>query len=148
MLARSRFAVERTDRLGRTLEPRVGGIDDRLGHDRYHALLDPLAAQLVVQSLADLIPDRALGIGATTVQWHLVQHLLGKLGAQQDEADLGTVTVCNDDTVPLGNDIGDAITGLATGPVLIENRRVLGILDQGVSTNCNDHQLLHGSPHS
>jgi len=134
------------DRFRGVLESRVVRVDHRLRHNRGHGLVDPAAPQLVAQGLADLIADGTLGVGATAVQRYLVQHLLGQLRAQQDEAHLWSVAVRNEDTVTLGHDVGDVIARLTTGPVLIEDRRVLRIFDQRVTTNSNDDQLLHGSP--
>jgi len=60
--------VERTNRLGRTVECGILRIDNRLGHNGHHALADSPAAQFVTQHLLHEVADRTLGLGSQHVE--------------------------------------------------------------------------------
>jgi hypothetical protein len=110
---------------------------------RYHCddgLIDAVVQEFILQALCDLQPDRPLCIGNTIGKRDFVNDVSCEFGAQQDETDLRTVPVSNQDAIPLLNDRHDVMCRLAGRPVLVQDIHVLGVLDQRVAANCDDDE--------
>jgi hypothetical protein len=69
-----------------------------------------------------------------------VQDIPGQFGAQQDEANLRSVAMGDDNPVALGNQRGDVVARLAGRAVLIQHGHMLGVLDQGIPADGNHDQ--------
>jgi hypothetical protein len=115
------LGVEGADGLGGIREGRVVLVDEDLGDDGGDGLVPALAAQFVGEGLADLVADGALGVGDAAFEGDFVEDVLGEVGAQQDEADLGAVAVGDHDAVAGGDERGDVVRGFAGGLVLVHD---------------------------
>ena len=116
----------------------VVGVDLDLGHDGHHPLRNAHPAQIVLEVLLQGVADGTLGVGAAGVEGDLVQLVGGKVGAPQDEADLGAVAVDDDQVPSLGDEIGDVVGGLGRRLVLVLDRLVGRVLDQRVAPDGDD----------
>ena len=65
------------------------------------------------------------------------------LAAEEDKADLGSISVGNDEAVALFHEAGHVGGGLDDGGVLVGDAHVLSIFDEGIAAD-GDDQSLHG----
>ncbi len=78
------------------IEGRIIGGHDRLGHQRHHLLDDAPPAQLIAQRLEQHVADGTLGVPHDVIQWHRRHLVDGELRAPEDETDLRTVAMGQD----------------------------------------------------
>ena len=115
--------------------------DLHLGDHRGHRFVDAHFAEVVVQILLQGVADGSLGVGTTHVQRHFVQLVGGQFGAAQDEPYLRAVAVA-DGHLPASLDhLGDVISRLAGGHILVFNRSVRLVFDQGVTPDGHNRDL-------
>ncbi len=129
---------EGADRLARLRERRVVRGHLGLADQRDCVPVDAVTPELVVEILLQLIADGALGVRPADIQRHLVQLVGGKLGPPQDEADLGTVAVGDRDAPAIPDHVDDVVAGLPRGNVLVTDRLVVLVLDQGIAADRDD----------
>jgi len=129
------FVHERADGLAGALEGTVGRVNLDLGHQRGRKLVQAASTHFVLQGLLQVIPDRSLGVGAANVQGYGVDMFPSQLRAQQNETYLRSIAM-GDDHRPTGFDQVDNMTrGFLNGPILVGNRLMGVVLDQGVASH-------------
>src|SRR5579872_272627 len=141
-----RLIHERADRLARVLEGRVVGSHLGLADDGGGVAVHAEAGELVREVLLEGVADGALGVRPADVERHLVQLVGGELGPPQDETDLGTVAMGDDDVPAVLDHADDVAARLLGGDVLVADRLVLGVFDERVPADGDDGGPL-GRPH-
>ena len=130
--------VETADRFCWSMERRIVGVNDRLGHHRHHAFADVPGAKFVAQHLLNQVADRSLGLGAQHVKRKRWGDPRGELAAEEVEPHLGTVPVGEDHVPPRGQHASNVATGLAQGLDLAAHAGMVFVFDEGVAPDGDD----------
>src|SRR5215212_1056256 len=114
-----RLIHERADRLARIPEGGVVAVHHGLGHDGRRSLVHVSRSELIVERLLEHVAGRPLSIGASVVQWDVMQFVAGEVGASEEETDLRAVAVGYDHLPTLPDHLRDVAHGLGGRLLLI-----------------------------
>ena len=113
------------------LERRVSRVNNDLRHNGHDRLLDAAPPELVVERLLYHVADFRLGLSVAGIERDLRQPIPGKVRPDEDEPDLRTVAVGDNDLVAGLNDVRDVPAGLGGGGQLVGKRAlVLGTYER------------------
>ena len=107
------FVIELTDWLGGILEGGIIHVDDDLGNDSSDFAISTLLCESIVNGLSEPVTDLALAHCDGSFEWHGRGFVGGSLFfVNEDVADLGTITVGDDDFVFAGEGCNECSDGV------------------------------------
>ena len=117
-------------------------IDEHGGHESGHYAVVPARCEFVYQRLGDHEPHPALHVGDGHLHRQWIDHLAGGPVAQEKIADLRTVAVGDDQSVPLFNQVCQRSRRLARIDELLAYVAFLVFLGDRVATQGHDNQVI------
>ena len=138
--------VERADGLRGLEERRVVPVDDDLGDERGHVLVDGETAELVDDGPLEEIPHAPLGHGVADVEAVGRNPGHGLLLLEEEVPHLGAVAVDDDELVALADDVDHEFGRLAGVPLLLLLETPFGVREQGVAAEGDERDPLGHGP--